>query len=211
MKARPAKRANGTTSRPAFQLFSLPKKRVSIITITTGITVPTSACTIATWLVMSCRKISQLEPFATSCAPIAAVSRPLLTPMMIGVPTAPKDTGVLCTNMPSSTAAIAGKPIATSSGAAIAAGVPKPDAPSMKHPNSHAMMIAWIRRSGLIVANPARMAEMPPEYLSVFSSRIAPKMIHSTPMVITRPWRVEASTRLTLMSHTNRPMSAVTT
>ena len=41
-------------------------------------------------------------------APIVALSRPLLTPMMIGVPTAPKDTGVLCTSMPSSTAASAG-------------------------------------------------------------------------------------------------------
>ena len=209
VKATPAKSAKGSTSRPAFQLFSRPKKRVSIITMISGITVPTMAWMIATLPVITCRKTSQLEPLAASCAPIVALSRPLLTPMMIGVPTAPKDTGVLCTSMPSSTAASAGKPIATSSGAAIAAGVPKPDAPSMKQPNSHAMMIAWMRRSGLIVAKPARIAVMPPEYFSVLSSRMAPKMIHSTPTVITSPCRVEASTRLRLISHTYRPMPAV--
>jgi hypothetical protein len=50
---------------------------------------------------------------------------------------------------------------------------------------------------------------IPPEYFRVFSSRMAPKMIHSTPTVITRPCRVEASTRLKLMSQTKRPMAAV--
>ena len=59
----------------------------------------------------------------------------------MGVPTAPNDTGVDCTIMPSITAPIAGKPSATSKGAATAAGVPKPDAPSMKQPNSHATII----------------------------------------------------------------------
>ncbi len=209
MKARPAKIANGSTSKPAFQLFSLPKKRVSISTMTSGMTVPTMAWVIATLLVICCRKMLQLEPWAVSCAPMVAVSRPLLMPTTIGVPTAPKETGVLCTSMPSSTAAIAGKPTATSSGAAIAAGVPKPEAPSMKQPNSQAMMMAWMRRSGLMVVKPARMAVMPPECFSVFSSRIAPKMIHNRPSVITRPCSVDAMIRLKLMSQTNRPMAAV--
>ena len=35
----------------------------------------------------------------------------------------------------------AGKPTATIRGAATAAGVPNPDAPSMKHPNNHAIKI----------------------------------------------------------------------
>ena len=51
--------------------------------------------------------------------------------MTIGVPTAPKETGVLWIIIPISTAANAGKPMATSKGAAIAAGVPKPEAPSI--------------------------------------------------------------------------------
>ncbi|MCY1547023.1 hypothetical protein D9M68_830560 [compost metagenome] len=66
-----------------------------------------------------------------------------------------------------------------------------------------------MRRSGLIVAKPARIAVIPPECFRVFSSRMAPKMIQSTPAVITRPCRVEASMRLRLMSQANKPTPAV--
>ena len=97
--------------------------------------------------------------------------------------------------MPIMTAAMAGNPSATSSGATIAAGVPKPDAPSMNEPNSHAMMIICTRRSGLISAKPERMVCTAPLYFSVLSSRIAPKMIQSTAMVISTPCTVEAATR----------------
>jgi len=55
VNASPAKIANGSTSKPAFQLFSLPKKRVSISTMISGITVPTMAWVIATLLVICCR------------------------------------------------------------------------------------------------------------------------------------------------------------
>ena len=54
----------------------------------------------------------------------------------MGVPTAPKLTGVDWMINPTITAAIAGKPIASNSGATTAAGVPKPEAPSMKLPKS---------------------------------------------------------------------------
>ena len=56
--------------------------------------------------------------------------------------------------MPSITAVIAGNPSATSNGAVIAAGVPNPDAPSIKLPKSQLMMTSCTRRSGVIVANP---------------------------------------------------------
>ena len=59
----------------------------------------------------------------------AGLVEPAPTPTRIGVPTAPKDTGVDCTIIPITTAANAGKPSATISGAATAAGVPKPEAP----------------------------------------------------------------------------------
>ena len=75
------------------------------------------------------------------------------------------------------TAAMAGKPIATSSGAAMAAGVPKPEAPSISDPNSQAMMMACTRRSGEILVKPLRIDLMPPLSSSVYSIRIAPKMI----------------------------------
>lgn len=72
---------------------------------------------------------------------------------------------------------MAGKPIATSRGAAMAAGVPKPDAPSISDPNSQAMMMACTRRSGEMLVKPLRMDRMPPLSSSVNSSRIAPKMM----------------------------------
>jgi len=64
-KAKPAKMANGRTARPAFQLFSAPKKRVSIIAMMVGITTPTVAWMIATSLVISCRNCAQEEPCST--------------------------------------------------------------------------------------------------------------------------------------------------
>ncbi len=82
-------------------------------------------------------------------ASAAVPESPPFTPMMMGVPSAPKVTGADWMINPHMTAAMAGKPSASSRGAATAAGVPKPEAPSMNDPNSHAMMIAWTRRSGL--------------------------------------------------------------
>ncbi len=90
------------------------------------------------------------------------------------MPTAPKLTGVLWMVSPTMTAAMAGKPSASSSGATTAAGVPKPDAPSMKLPNSQPMMIACTRRSGLMLVKPARMVDMAPLLVSVSSSSSAP-------------------------------------
>ena len=57
------------------------------------------------------------------------------------MPTAPKETGVDCIIIPKTTAASVGNPIATIKGAATAAGVPKPDAPSIKQPSSQAIRI----------------------------------------------------------------------
>ena len=70
--------------------------------------------------------------------------------MRMGVPTAPNVTAVLCIIIPSITAARGGKPMATMSGAATAAGVPNPAAPSMNEPKSHAMMTTCTRRSWLM-------------------------------------------------------------
>lgn len=69
-------------------------------------------------------------------------------PMMIGVPTAPKVTAVLWMISAEAHAARGGKPSATSSGPATAAGVPKPAAPSINDPNSQATINACTRASG---------------------------------------------------------------
>ena len=103
------------------------------------------------------------------------------------MPTAPKVTGVLWTIMPSITAVIAGNPSATSNGAVIAAGVPNPDAPSIKLPKSQLMMTSCTRRSGVIVANPARIAVIAPECFSVLSRSIAAKMMKRISNVMNSP------------------------
>ncbi len=80
----------------------------------------------------------------------------------------------------------------------------------MKQPNSHAIRIAWMRRSGVMRVKPLRMLAMPPECLSVLSSSSAPKMIHSTCTVMMRPSIVAAATRLKLTPQDSRAIRAVT-
>lgn len=112
--------------------------------------------------------------------------------------------------IPNITADSAGKPTATISGPATAAGVPKPDAPSMNDPNNHAMRMTCTRRSGLMRANPLRMLAMPPECFRVFSSSSAPKMIHSTWTVMISPSSVAAAIRLRLTPQASNAIAAVT-
>ena len=134
-----------------------------------------------------CKYSAKVNPAKDRSRSRVALKSPLFTPTKIGVPTAPKVTGVLWIIIPSITAARAGKPNATISGAAMAAGVPKPDAPSIKAPKSQAMITTCTRRSELIPAKPLRMAVTAPECLSVLSSKIAPKMMKRMSKVMKRP------------------------
>ena len=93
---------------------------------------------------------------------------------------------------PARTAAIAGKPRANKSGATTAAGVPKPAAPSMKEPKSHAMMMTCTRRSGEMAMKPERIVSIAPDRVIVARSRSAPKTIHSRPIATRMPWTTEA-------------------
>ena len=81
--------------RPSVQDRLAPKKRVVIMTIRIGMNRPTMPWMIATSAVTVCRNAVQLDPSAASAASTAVGSSPPVTPMMIGVPTAPKETGVL--------------------------------------------------------------------------------------------------------------------
>lgn len=96
---------------------------------------------IATSEVINCKNCSQLVPAAAKCVVRSVVFNPVVTPIIIGVPTAPNETGVDWIIIPIITAPRAGKPKPTNNGAAIAAGVPKPEAPSIKLPNNQAMII----------------------------------------------------------------------
>ena len=65
----------------------------------------------------------------------------MLNAVVAGVPTAPKGTGVLFKIRAHIAAQSGGKPTLINNGAARAAGVPKPAAPSMNAPNMKPMMI----------------------------------------------------------------------
>src|SRR5690606_15628460 len=88
---------------------------------------------------------------------------------------------------PMTTAANPGNPSATSKGATIAAGVPKPEAPSMNEPNNQAITIIWTLLSGLIVSKPARILYNPPEYFRDESNNSAPKIMYRTSKLMNRP------------------------
>ena len=91
------------------------------------------------------------------------------------------------------TAAMAGNPTAMSRGAATAAGVPNPAAPSMKAPNIQAMIMAWMRRSGVISMNPLRMVATAPLFVRVFNMSSAPKTIQRMAAQMVTPWTMEAA------------------
>ena len=129
---------------------------------------------------------------------------------MTGVPRAPNETGLLSATSARTTAAMGEKPSAVSSGAVIAAGVPKPAAPSRKAPNSQAMITTWARGSGVMRVKPIRMASRAPLAASTLSRAIAPNTIHNIETAITTPSRVAASTSRTGTLQTKRLTVAVT-
>ena len=140
---------------------------------------PATACRTATFSPMKARKsVHSAKPRPAAYSAMAgSVESPVLTPTRIGVPAAPKLTGVLWMIIPAVTAAMPGKPSPTRSGTATAAGVPKPADPSMNAPKSQAMMITCTRRSGVMSVKPCRIVRIAPLSCSVFSSRMAPKMM----------------------------------
>ena len=72
--------------------------------------------------------------------------------MTIGVASAPNATGAVFASSDSDAAWIGRNPSAISITAVIATGVPNPASASISAPKQNAMMIAWMRMSGLIRA-----------------------------------------------------------
>ena len=66
----------------------------------------------------------------------------------------------------------------------------------MNDPNSQAMMMTCTRRSGVMSVKPCRMVFRAPPSCSVFSSRMAPKMMYRTVSATTRPL-IDAATTCT--------------
>ena len=81
----------------------------------------------------------------------------------IGVASAPKATGAVLA-ISATTAALTGrKPSDISITTVIATGVPKPASASSSAPKQKAMMIAWIRWSGLTFSNERRSTSKCPD------------------------------------------------
>ena len=74
----------------------------------------------------------------------------------IGVASAPKATGAVLAISATAAALSGSKPSAISITTVIATGVPKPASASSRAPKQKAMMIAWIRWSGLTFSKERR-------------------------------------------------------
>ena len=197
VKHKPANTAKRHARRPSRQLRPGWKKRVSIITMSSGIDVPTSrsiaiACTATAWR-NSGREVPPITPAAPEATP-PSPCRPWASPTTTGVPMAPNDTGLLSAINARTTAAKGVRPSATSNGAVIAAGVPKPAAPSRKAPNSQAIRITCARGSGEMCMKPSRIAAIAPLAVRIFSRRMAPSTIHRIEAAMITPSIDAAST-----------------
>ena len=83
--------------------------------------------------------------------------------MTIGVARAPKATGAVLAIRATAAALSGWKPSAISITTVIATGVPKPASASSRAPKQKAMMIAWIRWSGLTFSKERRSTSKCPE------------------------------------------------
>ena len=106
---------------------------------------------------------------------------------LVGVPAAPNGTGVELNMRHARAAAIGGAPRPITSGAQMAAGVPKPAAPSMKAAKAKPTITSWMRASSVMPLNMASMRRMAPASFSMFIRRIAPKMISNVSMEPRKP------------------------
>ena len=110
------------------------------------------------------------------------------------MPAAPNGTGVEFRMRQATAAAIGGKPRPMSKGAAIAAGVPKPAAPSMNALKAKPMMTSWMRASSVMPLNMPWMRCIAPAAFSMFMRRIAPKMMSRVSMEPRKPATENAAT-----------------
>ena len=125
------------------------------------------------------------------CLPMARMSSALrfsgAKPNQVGVPTAPKETGTEFITKVKIATFNGLKPKLIRIGAAIAAGVPKPDAPSIIKANDQPIIISCATGFGLMVASHLRMTSMQPVVSIIRLNIIAPKITVIGVSVLTRP------------------------
>ena len=108
-------------------------------------------------------------------------------PNQVGVPTAPKDTGTEFITSVKIATFNGLKPKLIRIGAAIAAGVPKPDAPSIIKANDQPIIISCATGFGLMVASHLRIMSIQPVVSIIRLNMIAPKITVIGVSVETRP------------------------
>lgn len=157
--------------------------------IASGINVPAIECIIALFIVIS----------GSKCLYCAGSIE--FIPNNIGVPAAPNVTAVLFATSATIIAASAGNPSETSNGAASAAGVPNPAAPSMKLPNIHAIIIACILLSVDMFDNILFIVMIAPLFWIMLSKSNAPNIMNIMSSAITAPFIDDASIVVLLTCH----------
>ena len=90
----------------------------------------------------------------------------------------------------------AGKPRPTRMGAARAAGVPNPLAPSIMKAKAQPMTMSWATGLPLTLSSHSLTTAMAPEYSMVLNMKMAPQMIRMGVSAVSRPFTTVAFTRL---------------
>ena len=139
------------------------------------------------------------------CLPMAMMSSALrfngAKPNQVGVPTAPNDTGTEFITRVKIATFNGLKPRLIRIGAAIAAGVPKPDAPSIIKANAQPIIINCATGFGLMVASHLRITSIQPVVSIMWLNIIAPKITVIGVRVETRP---DAAVALSSMASSSK-------
>ena len=112
----------------------------------------------------------------TSSPLIVPLSKRVLKPYQVGVPTAPKETGTEFITKASMTTGIGLNPSPTKIGAAIATGVPKPLAPSSIKAKAQPIIISCATGFGLMLPSHWRSVFIAPEASIIRLKNTAPKI-----------------------------------
>jgi hypothetical protein len=130
---------------------------------------------------------------AVSCSSPGARSTPP-SPNQVGIPTAPKDTGTVFIMRQRMATGRGAKPSPTSSGAASAAGVPKPLTPSIRNEKAQPRITSCATRFVEIPLSHDRTVAIAPECSMVLNSKIAPQTMSTGVSAVRTPLLTAACT-----------------
>ncbi len=133
----------------------------------------------------------------------------VLRPTVIGVPTAPNDTGTLSETKAITAATNGLIPIATINGPVIVAGVPNPLAPSIKPPNKKAIKITNTLLSVDTAKNPLFILLIAFVFFKVLTKVIAPNKIYIIVIALCTPIPTDANITFRSIFQTSNPNTII--